>query len=268
MGDEERKPAFDEIDLSRHDFDALRRDVNDVVDIRRALTQTLRWAVGLPVVGVWLTWIVFADRMSVWIRVPYVILVAAGLLLAAVSIGGLMVMRTRVAEVDEAADRVITTVAALHSDYLQIRSGSAEWPKRELASLLTTELVFPALLAGGDTAFSTMSGPVGFLARPLLKYPMAMVENRVLEVIDQDDAEDDVLIAQPADLEVSSSEVVAAAVLADLPPELGRWYGSIHRNLTRVVGGAGTIAVGSMWTVVVAASTPVVVLLVFGWLLT
>lgn len=271
------EPDFTEIDLSRHDFAALRADINDIVDIPRAIGQTLRWALLLPVIGTWLTWVVFADRMSIWVRVPYVALVAAGLVLAAVSIGGLVVLRSRVVEVDEAADRVIATVAAVHGDYIQIRSSESEPIKRELAAVVAKEVVFPALLASGDAAFGNLpvSGALAFVARPLLKYPLAMIERRVLDVLALDDVEltpetieSGHVESDRAEPEVTSADLVAAAALADLPPELADWYGSIHRYLSKAVAGAGTIAVGSMWGIVAVSSAPVVILLLLGWLVT
>ncbi len=270
------------VDLSRHDFDALRDDINDIVDLPRAIGQSLRWMLLVPILGTWLTWVVFADRMAGWVRLPYVILVAVTLVIASAGIATLAVMRSRVVEVDEAADRVVLTVAAVHGDYVQITSGEADLPKQELASVLTREVVFPAMTAGGDVFFNTipiLSGPLGFVLRPLTKYPLAMIENRVLDVIQADGEPDEEWIpgAEPATITTSTTDSnqpeldvaeLAETVLADLPPELEHWYRSIHRRLTQVVAGAGAVAVGSTGVIVAVAALPLAVTLTVGWLLT
>ncbi len=263
---------FSEIDLSRHDFDALRDDINDIVDIPRAVGQLLRWSVLIPLIGTWLTWVVFSDRMSTLALIPYSILVAAALLLAALGIGGLVVMRSRVVEVNEAADRVIATVAALHGDYSKIRTSGSEVDTRGLAAVLAREIVFPALLSTGGAALnsSVVTGPIAFLARPLLKYPLAIVEERVLDVLLQDDVvlEPHLRPSEESEPGEVGADLVVEMAFDDLPEELANWYRAIHRYLTSTVAGVGTVAVGSMWTVVVLSALPAVVLLGLGWVLT
>ena len=117
-----------------------------------------------------------------------------------------------------------------------------------------------------------MTGPIAFVARPLLKYPLAMVERRVLDVLLQDDVvlEPHLRPSQGEELEAgeAGADLVVEMAFDELPEELANWYRAIHRYLTSTVAGVVTVAVGSMWTVVVLSALPAVALLALGWILT
>lgn len=265
------KIDLEALDLERYDFPGLRAEINDIVDLPSAVARTARWAVLLTLAGAFLTWLVFRTRMPGLVLVPYLILMAAALAVAAIAVGVTVVLRARVASTRQAADRVVGTVASLHGDYLRIRTGEVDLPMRAMASLLTRELVFPALLSSGSNLFATATtttGPVGLLLRLASRPVLGVIEDQVLDALDGADPE----AAEPSDLAHPDAPRPATDVVADLeaelPPELFRWYRLVHARLRQIGGLADTVTNGSTTGLVVLAALPAAALLAIGWSLT
>ena len=259
-----------ELDLDRYDFDGLRNDIADIVDVQQAVLTTLKWTLLIPLVGTFVAWFVFDGRMSSWVFYPYMLVLVATLILAAINVGLMFVLRNRIAETNEAADRVLTMTAAIHGDYLKVQSGELELPIKEIAGVVTRELVFPALFGAGHNMIATATttaGPVGWFGARLLKYPIAAVEKRVLEVLDSPELDELAGAIEPGfDERIDGSDVVAAALVPPASGELvGDWYGKAHEIVHRVVSGVSTVATGSLGTVLFFAALPLVGWLAFGW---
>ena len=258
------------IDLDRYDFDGLRSDIADIVDVQQAVFTTLKWTLLIPIVGTFVAWFVFDGRTSSWVFYPYMAILVATLILAAINVGLMFVLRNRIAETNEAADRVLSMTAALHGDYVAVRSGEADLPMQEIAGVLTRELVFPALFGVGHNAVAaatTASGPVGWLGARLLKYPIQAVQNRVLEVLEDPELGDAAASIKPEVSNGDGAKLVAAA-LTPVPVDselVGDWYAKAHEIVHRVVSGMSTVATGSLGTVLFFAALPLVGWLAFGW---
>jgi len=264
------------IDLEKYDFDGLRSDITSILDVQSAIKTTLKWSLLIPVIGSVIAWFVFDGRMPRWTLVPYMIVLIGLLVLVAVNVGLMFVLRNRIAETNQAADRVLAMTSDLHTDYLQVRSGENELPLKEMAGLLTRELVFPVLISGGSSAFSTAataSGPMGWLAQRALAVPLRRVEARVLDVLGSSELDQAAKEIEPGfDDRIEGSEIVAAA----LTPTLGSagdhelvedWYAKAHEAVHRVVDGMSTVATGSLSTVLFLAALPLVGWLALGWFL-
>lgn len=258
------------VDLDAYDFDGLRNDIAAIIDVRQAVLTTLKWTLLIPLVGSVVAWAVFEGRISGWLLVPYMIILILTMVLAAINVGLMFVLRNRIAETNQAADRVLGMTAAIHGDYLKVQSGEAELPMKELAGLVTRELVFPALFGAGHTAIAaatTATGPVGWIGARLLKYPIAAVEKRVLEVLDSPELDEVVTAIEPGfDERIEGSQVVAAALTPPMHSELvDDWYKQTYEIVHGVVGGVSTVATGSLGTVLFLAALPFVGWLAFGW---
>ncbi len=258
------------IDLDRYDFDGLRNDIADIIDVRQAVYTTLKWTLLIPLVGSAIAWLVFDGRMPSWVFYPYMVVLIATLVLAAINVGLMFVLRNRIAETNQAADRVLSMTAELHTDYLAVRSGEATLPIQEVATVLTRELVFPALFGAGHNvvaAATTASGPVGWLGARLLKYPLQAVERRVLQVLDDPEL-GEIAASTDFDFKEGDGAEIVAAILTPVPPGaelVGDWYETAHEIVHRVVSGVSTVATGSLGTVLFFATLPLVGWLAFGW---
>lgn len=275
-----------QLDLDRYDFPGLRADIEQIIDLPDAVGLLARRSLLILGVGTMATWIVFDPRMPRLVLIPYTLLVLLALAIAAVAIAVLIVLRQRMAQTDAAADRALFTIAALHGDYLRVRSGDVSVPMQEVASLLTREVVFPILIGGSTTMVETAtatSGPMGWVLRPFIGQAMGMVERRVLVALDSvdptagDGAEeaqnvDDPAAAANGNLQDGPDpalvELWAGIYDAGLPADIQRWYLALHRHLSRVVDGVGVVAVGGVGATSAIAALPVVLLWVLGWVLT
>lgn len=271
-GGRESSIDLGDIDLDRYDFPGLREDINGILDLQGAAVRILRWTLLLPLVGLLVVWAVYRSRMPIYALVPYAIVVGASLLIAAVAIGVALVLRSKVDETNAAADRVVGTVASLHGDYLRVRTGEVELPMQELARVLTTELVFPALIAGSGRAFATATmtaGPAGWVLRGMRGPVLRTVERRVLDALSQvDDPEPGPGDPPSVDtVGMEGTDLVEAAATAGLPPDVARWYQSVHRHFERVIGLADRVTDGSTTVLVLIGLTPLVAVLVAGWVL-
>lgn len=261
---------LDGIDIDRYDFDGLRNDIADIVDVQQAVLTTLKWTLLIPLVGTLVAWFVFDGRMSSWLFYPYMVVLIATFVLAAINVGLMFVLRNRIAETNEAADRVLSMTASLHRDYMAVRSGEVDLPMQEIAGVLTRELVFPALFGVGNNAVAaatTASGPVGWLGARLLKYPIQAVQNRVLDVLEDPELGDAAAASEPKAEQGDGAEMVTA-MLTPIPPDselVGDWYAKAHEIVHRVVSGMSTVATGSLGTVLFFATLPLVGWLAFGW---
>ena len=260
---------FGEIDLDRYDFDGLRNDIADIVSVQEAVRTTLKWTLLIPLVGTIVAWVVFDGRMSSWVFYPFMLILIATMILAAINVGLMFVLRNRIAETNEAADRVLGMTAALHGDYVKVRSGEVELPVQEIAGVVARELVFPALFGVGHNAVATVtttSGPIGWVGARLLRAPLRAVEARVLEVLESPEL--GALVGSPAPevQEGDGADVVSAMLTPPMDPELvGDWYAKAHEIVHRVVSGVGTVATGSLGTVLFFATLPMIGWLAFGW---
>lgn len=260
------------VDLDQYDFDGLRNDIASILDVQQAVLTTLKWTLLIPLVGSIVAWMVFEGRVAGWLLVPYMIILVLTMVLAAINVGLMFVLRNRIAETNQAADRVLRMTAAVHGDYLKVRAGEADVPMKEIAGLVTRELVFPALFGAGHTAIATATtatGPVGWFGARLLKYPIAAVEKRVLEVLDSPELDEVAAAIEPGFADgVDGRQVVAAALTPALPGEselLHDWYKETYKIVHRVVSGVSTVATGSLGTVLFVAALPFVGWLAFGW---
>lgn len=259
------------IDLDKYDFDGLRQDVMDILSLPQAGLEIAKW-VGLgPAIAGWIIFMFFSRRMSMWALVPYGVVVTLALILASVGIGLCFVLHRRVAATNAAADRVIYLTSELHRDYLQVRSGDANIPMATMATALTEQLIFP-LLSGGALSATSLSGPVGFVLRPVLSRLINGVQERVLEALNS--PTDVELAVDDSSPPLTGAEVVATVATASLvdavplPPGLDEWYEKVHAVVLRVVSSAGTVATGSMAAVAFVAAMPLVMVLAAGYLLT
>ena len=261
---------LDGLELERYDFDGLRNDIADIVDVQQAVLTTLKWTLLIPLIGTIVAWFIFDDRISAWLFYPYMAILVATMVLAAINVGLMFVLRNRIAETNQAADRVLGMTAAIHSDYLKVQSGEVELPIKEIAGVVTRELVFPALFGAGHNMIATATtaaGPVGWFGARLLKYPIAAVEKRVLEVLDSPELDELTTAVEPGfDERIDGSEIVAAALVPTLgDADLDGWYGQAHDIIHRVVSGVSTVATGSLGTVLFFAALPLVGWLALGW---
>jgi len=264
------------VDLDRYDFDGLRNDIASIIDVQSAVLTTLKWSLLLPFIGTIVAWTVFDGRMPNWVLVPWIAVLIATMALSAVNVGLLLVLRNRIDETNQAAERVLEMTASMHTDYLKVRSGETDVPMKEVAGVLTRELVFPALFAGGHNAVAaatTATGPVGWIGARLLKYPLAAVEKRVLEVLDSpeldspgpDTARTEIASNQDASTDAPTDADQPIDTVVPAEAELGEWYAKTHEIVNRVVGGVSTIATGSLGTVLFFATLPFLGWLAFGW---
>lgn len=269
-------PGLDDIDLDRYDFDGLRDDIASILDVQRAVLTTLKWTLLIPLVGSIAAWFVFDARMPRWVLVPYMIVLIAALVLAAINVGFMFVLRNRIGETNEAADRVLRMTSDMHADYLRIQSGQSDLPMKEVATVLTRELIFPALFGAGHNAVAaatTVTGPFGWIAGRLLKYPIQAVETRVLDVLEDPELDDALRPRDTPDGEtperLEGSDITAAMLTPGVPVggdgELADWYAKAHQIVHRVVDGVGTVATGSLGTILFFALLPLLGWLAFGW---
>lgn len=251
-----------ELDLERYDFGLLRSDVLDIIDVQSAVVTTIKWSLIIPFGGTWLGWTIFGSRMPTWLLLIHTIVLAVLLILAAINIGLMFALRNRIAQTNAAADRVVTTTSMLHADLLRIRAGEIDLPMAHVARVLTQELVFPLMMGSLGSAASTAitaTGPLGFLSRQLLKEPLRLIEARVLEALEEPD------VPTSGGPPPTAAEVTATLLAPDLPEAFSDWYETIHRRLTQVVDGVGTVATGSLGAVLAVPVLPLVGWIAFGW---
>lgn len=276
MSATDRQPDLDEIDLSRHDLIGLRHDVFEIFNLPRAAMQVARWAVFGPYFGTMYVWSTFADRMSGWPHIVFTALAAVGFIVAAVGIGLLTVVRSRIGMVADAGDRVIDTVSELHRDYLAISSNGSDLQQQELAALLTTDIVIPVLSVPvtrgvGFRAAPLTTGPIGWVLRPVSSWFIGQVERRVLEAISE--AADDPHQLERGDPDlgyeaIDGTDLTAHVVTAAAGLDSDDWYETVRHHLARIVDSARAVTVRSMTVLVVVSALPATALLGLGWLLT
>lgn len=117
-----------------------------------------RWILGLQIVAIALTAILFAGRFDsgLWLGVFSILAGFAAAPLAA-TVGGWVLGRRRLASVADASERIVDIVGVMHTDVVRLREGTSEVPAQEVAVGILEEAVFPAV-----------SGAVGATAEGLL----------------------------------------------------------------------------------------------------
>lgn len=264
-----REIAVNTLDPNRYDFDGLRADVMGIIEVGPAVVSTLKWTILVPIIGFLIAHPIFSGRMSGVVYVFFAGVLILLLVVAAVVLGVLLTLRQRLASTNEAAARVVSTVSLLHADVMRVKSGGLEVPMRDVARMLTAEIVFPALTGGVGTMLTTAGGPVGWLGSKVLGTPMRMLEDRVLEALDHDDVLPTAYNLEPASRHAAEAEaphLVAAALTPDgLPDGLAEWYHGVMAKLMRVVSGLGTVATGTMMTLLGIALVPLLTWMAFGW---
>ncbi|MEM7095284.1 MAG: hypothetical protein AAF567_19955 [Actinomycetota bacterium] len=274
-----------ELDPANYDFDELQADIETILDTGSAVRSVLKWTFLVPIVGGFIAWLVFRSRMGSVGLFLFIVVLMGLLAFTATSIGVFRTLRQRIAQTDAAASRVITTTSLVHADVLQAQSGDIDLPMREVAGMLTSEVVFPALTAGGTSLVSS-SGPLGWAATKLMNGPLELIQQRVLRAIDgddgsaeggaaaqtlapgaddtnQDSAPDDATSTEPHDNLVGDLEL--GAIAGNLPTDVSDWYRTIQEGLARVVGGVGTVATGSLGAIFAFSLLPLVGWLALGW---
>lgn len=253
--------------VDRYDFDSVRSDIADIIDIPSAIARIGAWTAGLPVgLGV-LTWLVFRSRMgggALFLFLIAVVLLAA---IAGVAIGVAVVTRRRVDKTSAAAARIVEITGMVHGDYEQVREGAAKVSVRSVGVLAAREIVLPALFGvAGRAAF--LGGPLGWLMRPVL----GVVESKVTKALGElPDTPRALPAAQPTQRELSdaTTEVVTPDEIID-PPAAGvsAAYADIQARFEQIVGRLGGVATRSSKLIAGLASLPVIIVLLLGWLLT
>lgn len=264
--------SLPEIDLERYDIPGLMRDVMDIVNVGRLFGTVFRSLFLVPIIGAWILWNVFAS-LDVWFRLPYVGALSLSLLLASVGIAGFGILRSRLVEVNAAADRLIPTLGSIHADILKVTDGKAEVPKPELAILIVTQILVPALKEAAQTAGAVAAIAAGpaFIATRLANVVIGAIQRRLVRALEEDPAQYDYEPPTPEEGHIlegyEANDVIAVALMSQLPPDLSNFYGPLHRHFVGIISGVTNVTVGPAKAIVVAAALPFIVLLLIGLLI-
>lgn len=257
------------LDLDQYDLPGLRSDISEILDLPNAVVDIAKSSTRFVFLGGFGLWLVFRPRMALWALAPYLAVLITTLLLAVTAFSVFAVLRKRLQATDEAADRTLFTVAAMHGDLIEHKSTGGELPLREVASFLTQTLVFPILTGSAgamlDSA-ATVSGPVGFLSGRVLTIALGQVERRVLEALDEIQEEQ---TENPPPPPVDGQVVDSWENLPvdQIPNEIRGFYEDVHRYLSRVVDGVEVVTIGGAYLTTVLAFIPFFIVLVLGFVL-
>ena len=259
--------ALPEIDLDRYDIPGLMRDIAEIVDVGRLFGTVARWLFFVPVVGAWVLWNVFGG-LAIGFRLPYVGLLVVSLVLASIGFAAFGILRSRIVEVNAAADRLIPTLGSIHADVLKVNSGGAAIPKSELAVLIVTQVLVPALKEAAVTAGAVAgiaAGPA-FIASRLSGAVIGAVQRRLVRVIEDEPEPYEVPVVEEGHVlePYEANDAVAAMLMSELPGELSAFYSPLHQHFVRIVSGVTNVTVGPAKAVVVASALPFVLLLLLG----
>ena len=259
-----------EIDLDRYNIPGLLRDIEEIVKISRVAGTVARWLLVAPVIGGWILWNVFGG-LPIWFRLPYVGLLIVSLVLAAMGFATFGILRSRIVEVNAAADRVLPTLASIHGDILKVNEGEAAVPTMDLALLILNEIVVPALKDAAVVAgaFAAMTGPPAFLAKRLTSALIGAIQRRLARSIQDEPVIDDTYeppTPEPGHLleGVDANDAIAVVLASGLPEGVGEFYAQIHEHFVRIIAGVTNVTVGPAKAVVVVSAAPFVLLFLFG----
>lgn len=247
--------------VDRYDFDSVRSDIADIIDVPSAIGRIGAWTTGLPIGVGALSWLVFGSRMNAGVLFLFVVVVALLAAAAGLAIGVAVVTRRRVDKTSAAAARIVEITGMVHGDYEQVREGAAKVSIRSVGVLAAREIVLPALFGVAGRA-AILGGPLGWLMRPVL----GVVESKVAKALGELPDSPNALPAAPSDAPLVADEVIDP--VADSAGGVSNAYADIQARFEQIVGRIGGVATNSSKAIAGFASLPVIVALVLGWLFT
>jgi len=256
MSDSE--PAPSALDFSTYELEGLRCDVKAIVTPRGAIGGVAKWGLGIPVAVCLVVWLVFMSRIdSSLVLVAFSVL--AGLLAvpAGVLVGGWRVAGKRLDNVTLATGRIVDVVGEMHTDIVKLHQGHAETSVRQVAVGLLEEAVFPVVFGSVTTVAEGVLGPAGFLADKAARGPMKLVERSVIAAIEG------LPDRQIGQLSAGAAEAV------DLNQRVNHVcdeYQVVRGRMTGVVDRVGHTSRRIAISATFAATLPLVVWLIIGWL--
>lgn len=245
--------GLDQIDLSRYDLDSFRDDIANIVGIRLALLNALKVVALVPFIAAVVAWLVLTIPLDGAVLGFTVFL----LFVLAFPVAGLgavaWVARRRFERTTRAAGRAVELVGLIHADVDAVRETGAEVPMRAVGALVAEEAVFPALRIGIEQ-WTALTGPIGFIAQPLVSATLKAIERKAVVLISE--LPDQPASAAPVeDLTVQDSVAAAPPTAAAVTREYDALKNKAETIVNRV-GGVVTIPL-----LLVAAGAAI------GWLL-
>ena len=245
------------IDFAKYELDKLGDDIRSIVDVPGAIGQALKYAITLPFLVAIITWAVFSSRMATWVLIPFSTVAFVLSLLAAGVIGGFFVARKRLDLVADASNRVVDVVGEMHGDVVRIKDGHAGTSVQQVAVGLLENAVFPAVFGTINTTAENALGPLGRFSSGITKAPLNMVQKSVISAIESlPDRE----IGQIVD-DASDAVPAAAAGIERISTE----YNQARAKVEGIVSTVSRTALGSTLGLAAAASIPLLIWLVIGW---
>ena len=246
------------IDFSKYDLSTLGDDVASIVSIPNAVAQAAKWAFGLPIVVGIISWIVFSGRMSGWALVPFVLIAMFLSVFGSVFIGGYFVARQRLDLVSQATNRVVTVVNEMHTDVVQIKEGASTTSVKALSKGLLENAIFPVAFGFVEgMAPDAGGGIISKLGSRFTDAPMKLVQKSVIGAVDR--LPDKQIGSLASDLTNSMPE------MSNMLSELNDNYQRIAGDIESVVSGVSKATLTSAISAAAVATVPVLLWLVFGW---
>jgi len=245
------------IDFAKYGLEQLGEDIRSIVNIPGAVAQAAKYALGIPVVVSTIYWIVFSARMRAFVLLPFSVVTFLLSLVGALVIGGFFVARKRLDTVADASDRVLGVINEMHTDVIRVKEGASGASVQDVAIGLLENAIFPAVFGTLTTAAENTMGPVGRFASSVTKAPMKLVEKSVIDGIRSlpDHELGKVVIDVGESLPAVTSQVNRLA--AD--------YQTVRDKMETIVGRVSKAALGSVLGVAGVTSIPLLLWLVFSW---
>lgn len=251
------KRAAAALDFTSYDLDELRDDVRSVVDVGGAISAVTRWAIGAAAVAAIVSWIIFQSRIdSGAIAIIFALVAGVCAIPLGAAVGGWLLARRRLNIVTEASGRVVDVVGQMHGDVLQLRAGTAETSVQQVAVSLLQEAVFPAVFGTVNSTAEGLLGPLSFIAGRVTKAPMKVVEHSVVAAIE---ALPDRQIGELVD------GAVGALHVDDAVRGVNDHYVQVRGDLTSIVAKVSRTSLIVALTLLMAASMPLIIWLLIGW---
>lgn len=241
------------IDFERYEFEALRNQVLEIINVGSAIWGTGRRTV-LGALGVTIVVFLASATAMAWTIASLVALITFPLaMVPATAVSAWLVSRNRLDAVTEASSRVIETISMMHSDLNEIRAGAADVSVRQVGSELAQEVVVPLMFGAATRTASGFLGPFASVADRATAIPMRWVQDSVVKAISN---MPDKSIGDLVDRAESGAPDLAF---------LGEQYARVTRGLRTVVEsvarGSTVLAMG----LATAASVPLVLWLLLVW---
>lgn len=248
--------AQDDLDFSEYELGKLGEDIRSLVDLPGAVFQAAKYVLVLPLIVAVLVWIAFGSRMANWALVPFTFIAAGLSLFGAIVIGGFFVARRRLDTVADASTRIVSVIGDMHGDVARIRGGQSETSVQKVAVGLLENAIFPAVFGTVTASAETALGPLGKIASQVTKVPMAMVQKSVVNAI-----------GSLPDREIGSLAADATESASALS-ELADDYTRTKDKVEGIVAKVSRTALGSVLGFALVASIPLIIWLIFGFVLT